>query len=645
MMDNAQIERLRLLQEEKQRKVGGDNTITPNTLAPDKAKILSQKLQQKKQSLGIVDKVEPTGSFLVDSLGIAPEDVQLLNASPMDRATRAVSDVVSTFATGGVTAPIGVGMGLFEAATPTGSYESGKQVMDDVIKDLQMPTTSEEGEKVLNGIGEFFSFIKDFKDYTGDKAYDLTGNDTISTAVYAFPEIVGSILGVKGISKKLNHTKETFINDPLTKQRLLDPNKKQAADLAPVKLDEKTGKVVKDKEAIAVLREGIPAKDVASIKNATPADKALMREATHIRTQQELFKTKERTKSTYDVVGKAFSSTLIQLERQRRKLGSNLEGLVKSKPFKDTILNIKPITENFRQTLAKAGFEIKNVIETKTLAGGKIEIAKPTSKKEIDFSAANLVNISDDIKVIMNDAVNLIESRASGGKVSARDLHHIKQQLDELIDYRELGNAGSRGNNKSLNYSLFEMRKAMDDMLDGVFPDTYGKVNTQLRPILESRNYFKKDIDNLKSNKRKDTIKELGAQFKQANRKGEDVSKGSKEFVNKVNEIDNVLKGQGIPVNYNINSQLNFLDTLSKLDKFGDIKGLRAGLYSAGEGLRITGNLSPAFAVKVPAYIGGATLRGVSRFTSPNPAAVVTRRAKALDKMLATGNISPWRLD
>ena len=75
MMDNAQIERLRLLQEEKQRKVGGDNTITPNTLAPDKAKILSQKLQQKKQSLGIVDKGEPTGSFLVDSLGIAPEDV------------------------------------------------------------------------------------------------------------------------------------------------------------------------------------------------------------------------------------------------------------------------------------------------------------------------------------------------------------------------------------------------------------------------------------------------------------------------------------------------------------------------------------------------------------------------------------------
>lgn len=644
-MDNAQIERLRLLQEEKQKKVGGDNLITPNTLDADKATALAKQLQQKRQSLGIVEEVEPTGSFLVDSLGIAPEDVQLLNASPLDRATRAVSDVISTFATGGVTAPIGVGMGLYEAATPTGSYESGKRVMDEAMKDMQMPTSSEEGEKVLSSIGEFFSFVKDFKDYTGDKAYDLTGNDTISTAVYAFPEIVGSILGVKGMSNKLNHTKETFMSDPLTKQRLLDPNKKQAADLAPVKLDNRTGKVVKDKEAIAVLREGVPPKDVASIKNAAPADKALMREALKIKAKQAAFKTAERTKSTYDVVGRAFSDTLIKLDRQRKKLGTNLEGLVKSKPFKDTMLDVAPLTQNFRNTLSKAGFEVKNVIETKTLANGKIEISKPTAKKEIDFSGSNLVNISDDIKVVMNDAVNLIEKTTGGRKVSAREVHNLKQQLDELIDYRELGNAGSRGNNKSLNYALFELRKGMDDMLDGVFPDTYGKVNTQLRPILESRNYFKKDIENLKSNKRMSTIRELGAEFKNANRKGEEVGRGSKEFIGKVDEINSVLSSQGVPVSYNINSQLNFLDTLANIEKFGDVKGLRAGLYSMGEGLRITGNLSPAMAVKVPAYIGGATLRGVSRFANPNAAATVTRRTQALDKLLATGSISPWRID
>lgn len=639
------LQEIEALFEEKNRRF---NAKELETVTDQEASEVDLLFQEKRERLGVnvPEELEVSENSLVGMGLVSREDAELYNNSLTDKATRTLSDLFVTFGTASLATAPSLGAGLFEAATPSGDYESAKKVMNDVMSTLTIEPKSDEGQYVMGQVGEFFQFITEFQEKAGDKALDLTDSDVVATAVYAFPDVLSSLLGVKATAKKLNNTKETFQNDPLTKDRILKGD--ESADLAPLKINEK-GKVVKDKPAIAAMREGIPARDVAGIKNASAADKAKMKKSLAIRKRQESVKTESRNISTYDVVGESFTSTLDALQKRRRTLGQNLEGIVKSDVFKNTNVDLNPLFQGFGDALSKQGLVVQPIVDVKTFGKGKIEMAKPTGRYRVDFDNSRVMNMSDEFKSTLDEAVNILYAEANGGVVNARQVHNLKKKLDDLIDYEMVG-AGGQSGVKSLNYAIFELRKGMDDMLDGLFPTSYGRVNAELSPILEQSGFFKKYIKEMKIDSvegRRKAAQLLGAKFKGGNRKAEDVSESAKLFRQKTQEVQRTLKQQNVNTTYNIDHQLNFLDTMNSLDKFGDIKGVRGKLYSVGEGARIAGNLTPNFLVKMGMYLTGSALRTTARVKDADASlqAAVSRRLNALDNLVTKQEVTPWKID
>jgi hypothetical protein len=645
-VDKAKQEKLQELLAIKQQKLQKSEQVVASS---EQSQKLENLYQQKLGVLGLEDergKPEVVEDNSLIGMGLVDPEVAALEFnSPMDKVTRALQDVVVTFGTGSLASFPALGAGLTQSALPSGDYDSAKKVMDGVMSTLTIQPKSKEGQYVLGQVGDFFSFITDFQEKAGDKALDLTNSDIIATTVYAFPDVLGAILGVKATASKLNNTKETFQNDPLTKQRL--ESREESADLAPLKINEK-GKVVKDKEAINAMREGIPARDVAGIKNASPADKAKMHKALMIRKRQDSIKTQERNISTYDVVGESFTNILTTLDARRKTLGQNLDGVVKSDVFKNTMLDVNGAISRFGETLSKFGMSVEPVVDIKSVGGGKVEFKRPTGRYRVNFKDSSVMNMSDEMKATLDEAVNLLNTEGKGGVLPARQIHNLKKKLDDLIDYEMLDSGGQSGV-KSINYALFEMRKGMDDMLDATFPDSYGRVNAELSPILEQTGYFRKYLKEFKDGEvgKKRVAQQLGAKFKQGNKKAEDVSESAKIFRQRTQQIQRILKQQNVRTSYNIDHQLNFLDTLNSLDKFGDIKGIRGKLYSMGEGARITGNLSPFYLAKIPLYLSGGVLRSAARIkdADANLQAAVGRRMKALNNLVKEQQVSPWRMD
>ena len=630
---------------EKNRKA---NAKELNEVPDEDALEVNVLFKQKRELLGadVPEELAVSPNSLVGMGLVSREDAELFNNSLMDKATRAMMDVVTTFGTGSLAAAPALGAGLLEASLPSGDYESAKKAMEDTMSALTIEPKSDEGQYVMGQVGDFFSFITEFQEAAGDKTYDLTDSDILATAAYAFPDVIAGIIGAKGVAGKLNNTKKTFQEDPLTKQRLSEGD--EGADLAPVKLDSK-GNVVKDKVAINALREGIPAREVSGIKNASRADKAKMRQAIAIRTQQNTNKSSSRNLSTYDVVGQSFVSVLDALDKRRRTLGQNLEGVVKSDVFKNTNVDLSPGLQKFGEALEKQGLIVKPILEETSFGSGKIKRQKPTGRYKLDFDNSKVMNMSDEFKATLDEAVNVLYAEAPGGVVSARKVHEIKKKMDDLIDYEMVG-AGGQSGVKSLNYSIFELRKGMDDMLDGMFPDSYGKVNAELSPILEQAGFFKKYLGEFKDGSaagKKRAGQLLGAKFKGGNKRGEDVSEAAKLFRQRTQEVQRTLKEQSVKTDYNIDHQLNFLDTLNSLEKFGDMKGVRGKLYSMGEGARIMGNLSPSLLAKTGLYLAGGTLRTTARIkdADANLTSAVNRRMKALDNLVTEQSVSPWDIN
>jgi hypothetical protein len=621
---------------EKQRKF---NSKELNDVSEEELPEIESLFQQKREALGIPEEAESKVSenSLVGMGLIDPEVAEIMNNSLMDKATRAMMDLVVTTGTASIGTVPSLLAGLTEAAKPTGDYESAKRVMDGVMSAFTIEPKSDEGQYALGQIGEWMSFIGEFQEEAGDKALDLTESDVVATAVYAFPDLIASMFGAKATMNKLNNTKETFQNDPLTKERL--SKGEESADLAPLKINEK-GKVVKDKDAIKVLREGIPAKNVAGIKNAMPSDKAKMKKAIAIFKAKQGSQTLDRNISTYNVVGESFTTVLDTLQKERRRLGQNLEGVVKSDVFKNTNVDLNTMFQGFGETLQKQGLLVEPVVDVKTVGGGKLEMKRPTGRYRLNFENSKVMNLSDEFKKTLDEAVNIIYAEAKGGVVSARQAHVLKKKLDDLIDY-EMVSAGGQSGVKSLNYSIFELRKNIDGMLDSMFPDSYGRVNSELAPILEVSGYFKNSIKQMGTQAgKRDVTQQLGQRFMSGNKSAEEVSQASVVFRQKTQEV------QRIKTTYNIDHQLNFLDTLNSLEDFGDIKGMRSQLFSAGEGMRIAGNLSPSIVAKIPLYLTGATLRGAARFKDADVSidTAVARRVKALDDLLTGQQISPWEI-
>jgi hypothetical protein len=634
------LQEVEALFEEKQRKF---NSKELNEVSDEELPEIEALFQQKREALGISEEAEDKVSenSLVGMGLIDPEVAEIMNNSLMDKATRAMMDLVVTAGTSSIGAVPSLLAGLTESAKPTGDYESAKRVMDGVMSAFTIEPKSDEGQYVLGQLGEWMSFIGEFQEKAGDKALDLTESDVVATAVYAFPDLIASMFGAKATMNKLNNTKETFQNDPLTKERL--SKGEESADLAPLKINEK-GKVVKDKAAINVMREGIPAKNVAGIKNAGASDKAKMLKASAIFKAKKGSQTIDRAVSTYNVVGESFTTVLDKLQKERRRLGQNLDGVVKSDVFKNTNVDLNTMFQGFGETLQKQGLLVEPIVDVKSVGGGKLEMKRPTGRYRLNFDNSKVMNLSDEFKRTLDEAVNIIYSEAKGGVVSARQAHVLKKKLDDLIDY-EMVSAGGQSGVKSLNYSIFELRKNIDGMLDSMFPDSYGKVNAELSPILEVSGYFKSSIKQMGTQAgKRDVTEQLGQRFMSGNKSAEEVSQASVVFRQKTQEVQRVLKKQGIKPTYNIDHQLNFLDTLNSLEDFGDIKGIRSQLFSAGEGMRIAGNLSPSVVAKIPLYLTGATLRGAARFKDADVSidTAVNRRVKALDELLKGQQITPW---
>lgn len=381
----------------------------------------------------------------------------------------------------------------------------------------------------------------------------------------------GGIIGgaVGGVSGAIN-------SRAANRQQLVDDLTNNPELVAKYSLND-TGAIVKDPKASELIRQGLPEKQVAVIKNAAPADKVKFQQMVTL--AEKATKDARAVERPSDVVGQTIVERTKHLMGQLKIAGKEVDAAAQT--LKGQTVDSTPVTLQFINDLEDIGVSFKN--GQPVFDGSDIEGIAP---------AENLIK-----KVF---------ARADDASSDAVKIHQLKKFIDEQVTFGKMG----EGLSGKTEFILKSFRRNLDGLLDSNF-ENYNAANVG----------FKKAIDLLD-----DTKTVLGKNFDPSNGSvragavarrvlGNSASRG--DILEYLKSVDDFYKSTGGTAQDDIIGQTVFADILEELYGTQATTGLQGQVQrgveaAAGAGKDLLQGKFLQSATKAVAHVAEAS-RGLSQ--------------------------------
>lgn len=409
-------------------------------------------------------------------------DLGVSNADVIGSAIRTVGTIASAGTFGGGTSGV-----LSKVAAPqlTTATTLGKGVLGGAFQGLKAGAQS---GAIFGGVGGLATGIEQEKGVLGT-AFEIAKQGAVGGVLGgAIGGVVGGVGGAfQAKTNRANELKELLsqgdnVDDALTKvsapstqvDELVAPTETVAKPVVKEALKDKAtagftvqnGKVVADKKAQTLLRQGIEDTDVAIMQSFSPADKKAAQEMVSI--AKETARTGIPNQRQQEVVGKAFMQRVKDVETLNRNAGGQIDDIARTK-LSGQQVNAAKATDQFFNQLERDGVDI----DALRLASSKEEIAQA-------FEGSAYEGL-DTVQRTLKTVLKRVDPDLGGANMDGLALHRAKRFIDNQVTYGKNAE-GLVGDAERL---LKGLRSSIDDVLDTTFPD-YNKANVQYRDSIQA---------------------------------------------------------------------------------------------------------------------------------------------------------------
>jgi len=361
---------------------------------------------------------------------------------------------------------------------------------------------------VFGGVSGLATGIKEEKGVLGT-AYEIAKQGALGGVIGgAVGGVVGSIGG--GFQAKTNRKEELAtllsqadtVDDALLKTTasniddtfspLPEPPKaitEKLRNKATAGMKIENGKVVADKPAQALLKQGIDDKNVTIMQSFSPEDTVAAKKMVAI--AKETSNTGIAMQRQQEVVGETFMKRVKDVEKLNKTAGSQIDDVARTQ-LAGVKVNAGAATDDFFNQLDRAGVDVDQLRLAKTAD----DIAKAFDGSDFE----GLTTVHKTLKTV----VNRVDNNLQGADMDGLQLHRVKRFIDNQVTYGKNAE-GLTGDAERL---LKGLRSGIDDVLDVQFP-RYNQVNTQYKDTVTSLDEVRrligkdflgsKDIANLRS--------------------------------------------------------------------------------------------------------------------------------------------------
>lgn len=278
-----------------------------------------------------------------------------------------VAEATTSLATG-VPASIAAGItGIGQTLNPFAEEGAGDRAVKQVQEAFTFQPRTERGQQIVREIPEFLSPLTNLIDKarTGDATLARTNSPLLATINELGPEIVGAMVGLRGLQQPGPKTVKVDKNQQLVpdikgRAAIADKlrNNPNSAEVARFKLV--NGRAVKDAAANAALGQGWTDKTVAGIKAASDSTKSQVRKMIDVargRGEKGTFRNEVLTRPS-DVLGNSLHNRYKFLEGANKSAGRQLDSIAKG--MSDLPVDVRPAFQNFTNWLNEQGVRIIN---------------------------------------------------------------------------------------------------------------------------------------------------------------------------------------------------------------------------------------------------------------------------------------------
>jgi hypothetical protein len=240
----------------------------------------------------------------------------------------------------------------------------------------------------------------------------------------------------------------------------------QLKDRATAGFKVENGKVVADKKAQTLLKQGVQDTDVAIMQSFSPDDVKAAKEMVSI--AKETARTGLPNQRQHEIVGKAFMQRAKDVEKLNKTAGGQIDDIARGQ-LAGKPVNAGAATDDFFNQLERDGVDI----DLLRLASTKEEIAQA-------FEGSSYEGL-DTVQKTLKTVLKRVDPDLSGANMDGLALHRAKRFIDNQVTYGKNAE-GLIGDAERL---LKGLRINIDDVLDTTFPD-YNVANTQYKETIEA---------------------------------------------------------------------------------------------------------------------------------------------------------------
>ena len=267
--------------------------------------------------------------------------------------------------------------------------------------------------------------------------------------------VVGGVLG--GVGYEANKFISKRAVSSQEERQLLEGGEPDAR-VAGKRLDEQ-GRIVRDREALDAIRQGVPDNDVALIKNSTPKDREKMIKMLDTRKLQAT--NKRITARASDVPGNTALDRVRFIQEANRNAAKRVD--LAAQKLSGKQVDSSEAFQQFAQNLEDAGVTIGE-------------------KGKLGYDGSDFEGLPSVQRTIDNVWSRALKVQESG---DAMQLHRTKRFIDNQVEWGAEGQ-GLPGRAEGI---LKSFRRNSDQVLDANFP-TYNRANTDYAETVNELNKF-----------------------------------------------------------------------------------------------------------------------------------------------------------
>ena len=341
-----------------------------------------------------------------------------------------------------------------------------------------------------------------------------------------------------------NNVDETV---PYTQTETAKATTEKLRNKAAAGMKMENGRVVADKPAQSLLKQGIDDKNVTIMQSFSPEDTAAAKKMVAI--AKETSDTGIAMQRQQEVVGETFMKRVRDVEKLNRTAGGQIDDVARTQ-LSGVKVNAGAATDDFFNQLERAGVDVDQL----RLSDKADDIAKAFDGSDFE----GLGTVQKTIKTV----TNRVDDNLQGADMDGLQLHRVKRFIDNQVTYGKNAE-GLTGDAERL---LKGLRSGIDDVLDVQFPK-YNQVNTQYKDTVtaldEVRRLIGKDF--------------LGSQDIANLRAGEVMNRvlgnARAKPLSALQNLENTARKYGSTYNDSIIKQITFADLLDDVYQTNPARG------------------------------------------------------------------------